>query len=56
MRCMDLLLIALVVTIVILSAGCTQSLQPARGSSIHVTTQVVSAKPASRVTAFCITG
>jgi len=46
MRRMDLFHIALVVTIVILSAGCTQSLQPAGGNSIPVMMQVVSAKPA----------
>jgi len=46
MRCIDLLLIALVVTRCILSAGCTQSVQPDGGSSTPNTTHVVYAQPA----------
>ncbi len=46
MRCMDFALIALVVTCCILSAGCTQSLQPSGSASVPTTTQAVSAQPA----------
>jgi cytochrome c len=38
MRCMDFALIAMVVTGCILSAGCTQSLQPAGSTSTPTTT------------------